>query len=215
MWGVLESDLGLLRHCEPGMNAVELGCGTGAVCAWLAREGVQPVGVDVSHAQLETARALQREFGVEFRLEPSPAESLPYEDRSFDFAISEYGASTWCDPYLWIPEAARLLVPGAVLVFVAAAPLVMACTPAHGGDVGRRLERPYFGMHRFEFEADGGVEFHVGHGEWFRLLADNGFTVEDLVEVRPDENAAPRFNFVSSEWARSWPSEDVWTARRR
>jgi hypothetical protein len=26
-------------------------------------------------------------------------------------AISEYGASIWCDPYAWIPEAARMLRP--------------------------------------------------------------------------------------------------------
>ena len=26
-----------------------------------------------------------------------------------DLAISEYGAAIWCDPYVWIPEAARLL----------------------------------------------------------------------------------------------------------
>jgi len=32
--------------------------------------------------------------------------------------ISEYGASIWCDPYRWIPEASRLLRPGGDLVFL-------------------------------------------------------------------------------------------------
>ena len=47
------------------------------------------------------------------------AEAVPLPDASFDLAISEYGASIWCDPYRWIPEAARLLRPGGVLVFLA------------------------------------------------------------------------------------------------
>ena len=37
------------------------------------------------------------------------AENIPLPDNTFDVAISEYGASGWCDPTLWIPEAARLL----------------------------------------------------------------------------------------------------------
>ena len=38
--------------------------------------------------------------------------------RSFDLAISEYGAAIWADPYKWIPEAARLLRPGGQLIFL-------------------------------------------------------------------------------------------------
>ncbi len=32
--------------------------------------------------------------------------------------VSEYGASIGCDPYTWIPEAARLLRPGGQLIFL-------------------------------------------------------------------------------------------------
>ncbi|GAA5180131.1 hypothetical protein GCM10023322_11730 [Rugosimonospora acidiphila] len=55
---------------------------------------------------------MQIEFGIEFPLVLGIAEAVPYEDDAFGFAISEYGAALWCDPYLWIPEAARILVPG-------------------------------------------------------------------------------------------------------
>ena len=44
------------------------------------------------------------------------AEQIPLADATFDLVISEYGASIWCDPYRWIPEAARLLRPGGLLV---------------------------------------------------------------------------------------------------
>lgn len=215
IWGSLESELGLLKSCEAGMAAVDLGCGSGSVCAWLARAGMHPVGVDFSRAQLENARTLQREFGVGFRLDLASAESLPYEHASFDLAISEYGASVWCDPYRWIPEAARLLRPAGLLIFFVTAPILTVCTPASGGAAGERLQRAYFGMHRFEFEGDDAVEFHLGHGDWFRVLNENGFAVENLVEVRPEPHARPRHNFVSNSWARDWPSEDIWTARRR
>ena len=55
MWGLLESDLRLLERCEPGMNVVDLGCGTGYVCARLARAGMHPVGIDIAQAQIDSA----------------------------------------------------------------------------------------------------------------------------------------------------------------
>ena len=38
--------------------------------------------------------------------------------------------------------------------------------------------------------------------------------LEDLKEVRPGAHTPPRYNFVSNEWARKWPSEEIWLARR-
>ena len=106
-------------------------------------------------------------------------------------------------------------VPTGLLIFLVTSPYVMTCTPPGGGSAGERLERSYFGMHRFEFATDDAVEFHLGHGDWVRVLTDNGFVVEDMVEVRPPPHAPPRYNLVTSEWARKWPSEDIWTVRRR
>jgi hypothetical protein len=78
--------------------------------------------------------------------------------------------------------------------------------------------RPYFGMHRFEWpEEDDSVEFHLNHGEWICLLRESGMDVEALIEVQAPEDAKPhRFDSLPGpEWARKWPSEEIWKARKR
>ncbi len=131
-WGLFsvpDAELGALPQPVAGLDVVELGCGTAYVSAWLARRGARPVGIDNSPKQLETARRLQAEFGLDFPLHLGNAEATPFPDASFDLAISEYGASIWCDPYAWIPEAARLLRPGGRLIFLVNGTLLMLCTP--------------------------------------------------------------------------------------
>lgn len=59
------------------------------------------------------------------------------------------------------------------------------------------------------------MNFYLGYGDWIRLLRANGFEVEDLIEVRPPEGAVPRSPFVTAEWARRWPAEEIWKARKR
>jgi SAM-dependent methyltransferase len=215
LWSVPESQLRILPVDLDGCDTIELGCGTAYVSSWLARRGARPVAVDLSPAQLETARRLQREHGVAFELVLGDAEHVPRPDASFDFAISEFGASIWCDPYAWIPEAARLLRPGGRLVFLVNAPLQMLCLPdVEDGLAGDRLLRPYFGMHRFEWSDDDSVEFHLPHGELIALLRASGFEIEELIEVRPPEGSTTSFPLTTLEWARSWPCEEVWKVRK-
>jgi len=214
IWGIPESEARLLDGVEPGAEVVELGCGTAAISAWLLRLGLRPIGVDIVRAQLETAAQLQRELGVTFGLLCANAEKLHFDDASFDMAISEYGASLWCDPRRWLPEAHRILRPRGRLIFVTNSPLLMACTPADGGPARDRMVRDHFGTHRLEFAGDGAVEFHLTHAEWVRMLNATGFVLENLIEVQPAPGARARFEFASLEWARRWPSEDIWVARK-
>ena len=220
-WGIFsvpEADLHVLPANLAELDVVELGCGTAYVSAWLARRGARPVGIDNSPAQLETARRMQERFGLTFPLHLGNAEATPFPDASFDFAISEYGASIWCDPYSWIPEAARLLRPGGQLTFLVNGTIAMLCTPEDATaetPASDCLQRSYFGMHRFEWPDDDSVEFHLGYGDWIRLLRANGFEVEDLIEVRPPEGSTTIYQTVSLEWARRWPCEEIWVARKR
>jgi SAM-dependent methyltransferase len=223
-WAKDDLTLGVFRTDEArgdifgdvsGLDVVELGCGTAYVSAWFAKQGARPVGVDPTPAQLDTARAMQAEFGLEFPLVEAVAESVPLPDASFDLAVSEYGASIWADPFRWIPEAARLLRPGGRLVFLRNTPLSILCMRLDGVD--ECLQRPQRELNRLEWPDTGEVEFHLPHGELIDLLRSSGFEVERLVELYASEDAETHgyYDYVTADWARKWPAEEIWIARKQ
>lgn len=214
LWNIGESELQLFHDLQPGSDVLELGCGIGAVPAWLTRRGFRPVGVDFCRRQLETVNQLQREFSLSFPLVHANAEEVPFDRSSFDLVISEYGPSVWCDPQRWLFEAHRLLRPEGRLIFFTNSALLVTCTPTDGGPARERLERDYFSRYRLEFPGEGTVEFHLTHGAWIRTLRERGFVLEDLMEVRPPMGSQPRLEFADLSWARRWPSEEIWTARK-
>jgi SAM-dependent methyltransferase len=216
-WGVFEvpeSTIGCLGDVD-GLDVVELGCGTAYFSAGLAKRGARPVGVDPTPAQLETARRMMRDTGIEFPLVEAPGESVPLPDASFDLAISEYGASLWADPYQWIPETARLLRPGGRLIFLTNSNVSVLCFPPVG-EVTEQLQRPLFGMYRTNWPGELGTEFHLPHGRWIRLLRDTGFEIEALHELQAPEGAEKHryYAYVEGSWARKWPCDEIWVARK-
>ncbi|MBL7499425.1 methyltransferase domain-containing protein [Frankia sp. CNm7] len=212
IFGVPDRELGVLGEVA-GLDVVELGCGTAYFSAWLARRGARPVGVDVTPAQLATALRCQRRFGLEFPLVEADAAAVPLPDAGFDLALSEYGASLWCEPERWVAEAARLLRPGGRLVFLTNSVQAALCVPDEPGLAGDRLLRAQRAMYRQEL-LDGGVEFHPGHGDWIRILRAHGFVVDALHELYAPDGAAdhPHYDVASAEWASRWPVEDLWVA---
>ena len=215
-YGVPESELNVLGDVA-GKDVIELGCGTAYFSAWLAKLGARPVGLDVTPAQLETARRMMGETGIEFALIEADAEEVPLPDESFDLALSEYGASIWCDPARWIPEAHRLLRAGGELVFLGNTPLSIICMPDEG-KIEERLVRSQFELGRMQWPGeDEGVEWHLGHGDMLRLLRETGFEVVGLWELRAPESASDHeyYGFVPADWARRWPAEEIWKARKR
>jgi SAM-dependent methyltransferase len=214
-WGIYrvrESEVGALPDVD-GMDVVELGCGTAYFSAWLARRGARPTGVDVTENQLATARAMQAEHGLEFPLIQASAEDVPLPDRCADLVLSEYGASLWCEPEAWIAEAARLLRPGGHLVFLTNSVLVALTAPPSGQNEDR-LVRPQREISPLRFDDDDAVEFHLAHGDWIATLIRHGFTVTGLHELfAPEDAETNRHDWMTVEWARRWPVEEIWTAR--
>jgi SAM-dependent methyltransferase len=214
-WGIFnvpEQQLGVLGDVR-GLDVVELGCGTAYFSAWLARRGAWPTGVDLTAAQLTTARRCQQRSGIFFPLIEADAGDVPLPADSFDLAISECGASLFCDPARWIPEAARLLRSGGRLVFHTTSVLAALCCPEPPGPARRELLRPQREARRL-VSAQGLAEFHPAHGEWIKHLRASGFTVDHLREIYAPPGAPdhPYYQQATAEWARQWPAEEIWAA---
>jgi SAM-dependent methyltransferase len=217
VWGLFavpERDLGVLGSLE-GLDVVEVGCGTAYFSAWLARAGARPVAVDISYEQLMTARRMQAQVGPMFPLVQADGERVPLASGRYDLVVSEHGAAQWCDPELWLPEAARLLRPGGRLVFMTNSHLSALCVPLEEGFAGERLLRGQREAYRVRWPG-GGVEFHPSHGDWVRLLNGSGFSVVALHEIYapPEGDDHSFYEIVSKDWATRWPAEELWVAVR-
>ena len=213
MWQLPESELRILGDVA-GKDILELGCGAAQWSILLAGLGARPVGIDNSPRQLEHAREALAAAGLDFPLFHAPAESVPLPDESFDIVFADHGANRFADPYLWVPEAARLLRPGGLLAFSGSTPLEVMCWNDAAERMETALQLDYFGMHRLE-DADGPVQFELPYGEWIRLFRENGFEIERLREIQPPPGADSTYRTAEeTEWARRWPMEQIWMVRK-
>jgi SAM-dependent methyltransferase len=214
-WGttqVSESELRVLGDVA-GRDVLEFGCGAAQWSIALARLGARPVGIDLSERQLAHARRLVAEAGLDFPLIHASAERVPLPDASFDIVFCDHGAMTFADPYRTVPEAARLLRPGGLFAFNHHTPIEAIAWPLDGDRVTERFVVDYFGMHQLD---DGETTtFQLPYGEWLRLFRENGFVVEDLLELRPAEGATSSYRDAEElAWARRWPAEEIWRLRK-
>lgn len=98
---------------RPGQSALDVGCGSGALVVALAvilgEENV--AGVDPSEPFVEAARS--KVPGA--RLTVAAAESLPFEDGTFDVTLSQLVVNFLSDPEGGLREMARVTRPGGVV----------------------------------------------------------------------------------------------------
>ena len=212
-WSIPESKLGALDEVV-GKDVLELGCGAARWSIELARRGARPVGLDNSARQLEHARGLMANAGVDFPLVHASAEEVPLPDESFDIVFSDHGALSWADPHIVVPEVARVLRPGGILAFNVSSPLLCICYDEKTDTTDTALHRSYFEL-GLAPEGNGAATYELTDGEWIRLLLANGLSVEALFELRPPEGAATTYgDYVFPEWAAQWPGEHLWKARK-
>ncbi len=211
MWQLPDSELGIMGDVS-GKDVLELGCGAAQWSIVLSGRGARVVGLDNSARQLEHARESMAAAGVDFPLVHASAEEVPLPDASFDVVFCDHGGMTFGDPYRTVPEAARLLRAGGLFAFSHSSPLVMCCWNPESDAIEGRLVGSYFGMHRFDdLPARELIEFNLPYGEWIRLFRANDLRVEALVEIRPPAGAETTYRTPDeTEWARSWPMEEIW-----
>ncbi|MBF9034167.1 methyltransferase domain-containing protein [Rhodobacterales bacterium HKCCE2091] len=217
-WNTPEAGLDMLPADMTGMDAIELGCGTGYVSGWMARRGARVTAIDISAEQLATARRIAAEHGAGITFIEGNAEATGLPDAAFDFAISEYGASIWCPPRAWLREARRLLRPGGRLVFLGNHPMSLVCSPLDGSPCDRTLHRPYRGMWGADWTGvtyePTGICFNLTVSGWMEVFAETGFAVEGYHELYAPEGEEGTRGAVPADWARDYPVEQVWHLRR-
>lgn len=212
MWHRPERELRVLGEVR-GKDILELGCGAARWSVELAQHGARMVGLDFSPARLDQARGQMERAGVDFPLVRASAESVPLPSGRFDIVFCDWGAVTFTDPYRTVPEVARLLRSGGLFAFSNSSPFRSLCQDRKTDRLSRRLLYDYYGLHRLDYPDE--VNFNLTYGEWIRLFRENDLTVEDLIELRPARGA--RTTYLSkrdSEWARHWPMEVIWRARK-
>lgn len=117
--GVDLDALAALAHGRPEARILDLGCGGGHVTFAVAPHVREVLAYDLSPEMLEVVARTARDRGLDnVRTAEGVAESLPFDDGSFDLVLSRYSAHHWRDFAAGIAEAARVLKPGGTAGFV-------------------------------------------------------------------------------------------------
>jgi SAM-dependent methyltransferase len=102
----------------PGVNFLDVACGSGQLALIAAREGLDVTGVDIALNLVERARERAQAEGLRARFEEADAEALPFEDASFDIVASLVGAMFAPRPDLVAQELLRVCSPGGTIAMV-------------------------------------------------------------------------------------------------
>jgi ubiquinone/menaquinone biosynthesis C-methylase UbiE len=101
-----------------GNDVLEIGCGTGVHTKLLAEAGARVSAVDLTPTAVELTRRRLELAGLSADVREADAESLPYDDSSFDFMWSWGVIHHSADTDRVIAEIARVLRPGGRIAFM-------------------------------------------------------------------------------------------------
>jgi ubiquinone/menaquinone biosynthesis C-methylase UbiE len=96
----------------PGRRLLDVACGAGNGAIAAARRQAEAVGLDYVPALLERARERAGAEGYEIEFVEGDAQALPFEDASFDYVISTFGAMFAPDQERTAAELLRVCRPG-------------------------------------------------------------------------------------------------------
>jgi 2-polyprenyl-6-hydroxyphenyl methylase/3-demethylubiquinone-9 3-methyltransferase len=122
---------------EAGMRVLDVATGTGNVAIRAAAAGGEVVGLDVAPELFQAARRRAAEAGVEVEWVEGDAESLTFEDDSFDRVFSAFGTTYTTLHDQAANELVRVCKPGGEIVMANWTPNSF---PARLASLLRRLE---------------------------------------------------------------------------
>lgn len=214
VWSIPESELNVLGPVK-GKKILELGCGAAQWSIALHKQGGILTGIDNSKKQLERAAELLKENNIDFPLVHCSAESTPFEDQTFDIVFCDHGAMSFSPTRPTLFEVNRILKTGGLFVFNVQSPLHEICYDTDKNMVNTSLHRSHFDLKRSVDEENGMVYFPQSHSQWIKNFRRSGFQILDLTEVQAPADAESSYTeYVSHEWARLWPAEDIWKLRK-
>jgi SAM-dependent methyltransferase len=183
--GVDEADVRWLGDVR-GRRVLELGCGAAQCSRWLAAQGAEVVGLDLSLRMLQHSRRIDLETSSAVPVVCATATALPFADASVDLVCSAFGALPFVvDIEQALREVARVLRPGGRCVFTIVHPVrrMFADDPSEAGLVVRRS---YFDRTAYvETDASGAVTYAEPHHtleDWLGALLQAGLEVVALRE---------------------------------
>ena len=100
---------------KPGMNVLDVACGTGNLALPAAKAGASVTGVDIAPNSVAQARENAKRAGLDIKFDEGDAEALPYEDASFDAVVTMFGAMFAPRPELVAAELKRVCRPGGLI----------------------------------------------------------------------------------------------------
>jgi ubiquinone/menaquinone biosynthesis C-methylase UbiE len=107
---------------EPGLDVLDVACGTGNATIPAAKAGARVTGLDFAPRLLEIARERAADAMVEIDFLEGDAQELPFEDASFDRVVSTFGHMFAPDHERTASEMKRVLRPGGVIAFACWSP---------------------------------------------------------------------------------------------
>jgi ubiquinone/menaquinone biosynthesis C-methylase UbiE len=202
-----------------GKRVLEIGCGGGQCSIAFAKRGAIATGLDLSDAQIEFARKLAADNGVEATFLQGSADDLSaLADASQDIVFSAYALMYVEHIARCFAEVARVLRPGGLFVFSLDHPFWYCLA---GDDL--RIESSYFDTaYSYTWEQKGMkshprvAQFQRTVGEWFRLLRAAGLEVLDIIEPEPvDQGSGQDWgDYYSPARQRMVPATIIWKARK-
>jgi ubiquinone/menaquinone biosynthesis C-methylase UbiE len=97
---------------QDGEQALDVATGTGNTAIAIAKAGANVTGLDVSAGMLAQAKARTEEEGVEVRFIEGSAESMPFEEGSFDLVTARHAPHHFRNVRAFLTEVRRVLRPG-------------------------------------------------------------------------------------------------------